>query len=142
MNPLLIGPISEMFGKVMDKIWPDPEKKAQAQLELMKMQQAGDFKELETTLLLAQGQMKINEVEAASASIFTSGWRPAVGWVCATGLGYQILLRPLGGWVAMEWFHWTSLPPPLEMDSLMTLLFGLLGLGGYRTYEKVRGVTK
>lgn len=142
MNPLLLSPIFDMFGKVMDKIWPDPEKKAQAHLELMKMQQAGDFKELESNLLLAQGQMDINKVEAGSASLFTSGWRPAVGWVCALGLFYQMFLRPLLGWGAMQWFGWTDLPPALELDTLMTLLFGMLGLGAYRSFEKVKGVAK
>lgn len=142
MNPILFGPILDLFTKALDKVWPDPEKKAQLQLELAKMQQAGDFKELEATLAMAQGQMDINKVEAASASGFTSGWRPAIGWICASGLGYQVLLRPVGGWVALNWLHWTSLPPALEMDSLMSLLFGMLGLGAYRTYEKVKGVTK
>lgn len=142
MNPLIFGPIMDLFSKVADKIWPDPEKKAQAQLELLKMQQAGDFKELEANLLLAQGQMDINKVEAGSSSLFTSGWRPAVGWVCASGLGYQLLLRPIGGWIALNWFNWTSLPPALELDTLMSLLFGMLGLGAYRTIEKVKGVTK
>lgn len=142
MNPLILGPIMDLFGKLADKIWPDPEKKAQAQLELLKMQQAGEFKELEANLALAQGQMEINKVEAASPSVFTSGWRPAVGWICASGLGYQVLLRPIGGWIALNWLHWASLPPALEMDSLMSLMFGMLGLGAYRTFEKVKGVTK
>lgn len=142
MNPLILGPIMDLFGKVADKIWPDPEKKAQAQMELLKLQQAGEFKELEASLLLAQGQMDINKVEAANPSLFTSGWRPAIGWVCASGLGYQILIRPIGGWIALNWFHWTSLPPSLEMDTLMSLMFGMLGLGAYRTIEKIKGVSK
>lgn len=142
MNPLLLGPIFDLVGKISDKIWPDPQQKAQAQLELLKMQQAGEFKELEASLLLAQGQMEINKVEAGNTSLFTSGWRPAVGWVCASGLAYQLLLRPIGGWVATNILLWPTLPPPLELDTLMSLLFGMLGLGAYRTIEKVRGVTK
>lgn len=140
MNPLLFGPIMDLFTKVADKIWPDPAKKAEAQLELLKMQQAGEFKELEANLLLAQGQMDINKVEAGSSSLFVAGWRPAVGWVSVLGLFYQFLLRPLGGWVALNWFHWANLPPALETDTLMSLLFGILGLGAYRTVEKIRGV--
>jgi hypothetical protein len=142
MNPLLVGPIMDLFSKVADKIWPDPEKKAQAQLELVKLHQAGEFKELEANLALAQGQMDINKAEASSGNAFAAGWRPAVGWICASGLGYQVLLRPLGGWIAFNWFNWTNLPPALEMDTLMSLLFGMLGLGAYRTFEKVKGVAK
>jgi len=142
MNPLILGPLMGLFEKVTDRFFPDPEKKQQAQLEVLKLAQAGELKELEASLLLAQGQLKINEVEAASPSVFTSGWRPAVGWICATGLGYQVLIRPLGGWIALNWLHWTSLPPALEMDTLMSLLFGMLGLGAYRTFEKIKGVTK
>jgi hypothetical protein len=142
MNPLILGPILGLFEKVTERFFPDPAQKAQAELELIKLHQAGAFKELEANLLLAQGQLKINEVEAASPSAFTSGWRPFIGWVCGAGLGYQILLRPIGGWVALNWFGWTSLPPSLEMETLMTLLFGMLGLGAFRTAEKFKGVTK
>ena len=136
MNPVLISSLFDVVGKVFDRVWPDPEKKAAAQLELMKMQQAGEFKEMETNLQLQLAQIGVNTEEAKSESLFKSGWRPAVGWACVSGLVYQLFLRPLLGWIAINYWHWTQ-PPSLEMETLMTLLFGILGLGAYRTYEKV-----
>lgn len=137
MNSLLAGGLFDVLGKVFDRVFPDPQQKAQAQLELLKMQQAGEFKELDASVQLALGQMEVNKVEAASESTFKSGWRPAIGWVCAFGLLYQLLLRPLLGWAAANYFKW-SMPPSLEMDTLGTLLFGMLGLGAFRTVEKIK----
>lgn len=137
MNSLLAGGLFDVLGKVFDRVFPDPQQKAQAQLELLKMQQAGEFKELDASVQLALGQMEVNKVEAAGESLFKSGWRPAIGWVCAAGLLYQLLLRPLLGWAAQNYLKW-SLPPSLEMDTLGTLLFGMLGLGAYRTVEKIK----
>lgn len=86
------------------------------------------FAEFETRM--AEAQNKVNEVAAASGSVFKSGWRPAVGWVCVIGLFYSALLAPV-------------LKLPLaESEILTTLLFSLLGLGSLRTLEKARGVTK
>ena len=76
---------------------------------------------------MAEAQNRLNEIEAASGSLFKSGWRPAVGWVCVMGLFYSALLAPV-----MQW----ALP---ENDILTTLLFSLLGLGSLRTLEKTRG---
>lgn len=84
------------------------------------------------------GQVELNKIDGASDSFFRSGWRPATGWVCVFGLAYQLLVRPLGGWVMQQLLGWTP-PPSLEVDTLMTLLFGLLGLGAYRTVERIKG---
>ena len=129
MNPLelIVGPLF----KVIDKIIPDPQAKAQMQLELIRLQQSGELAQM-------TGQMEINKVEAASPDLFRGGWRPFIGWICGVGLLYQFLLRPLLGWLSnvQGW----AVPPPLEMDTLLTLLLGMLGLGAYRTAEKVKGV--
>lgn len=138
MNPL-IGPLFDVVGKVFDRVWPDPEKKAAAQMELLKMNQEGDFKQLEADLQLSLAQIDVNKVEAGSESIFKSGWRPYIGWVCGGGLSYQFIVRPILGWVVGNLLHWAP-PPSLEMETLMTLLFGMLGLGAYRSFEKVKGV--
>lgn len=141
MNPLtdsLVGSIVGVAGKVLDKIFPDPIAQASARLELLKLQQSGELEILANEVKLAQMQANVNIEEAKSSSVFVSGWRPAVGWTCAGGLFYQLLFRPIFGWVMQNWLHWNS-PPSLELDTLMTLLFGMLGLGGYRTYEKVKG---
>lgn len=135
MTPL-IEPILDLGGKLIDRLWPNPEDKAKAQLELLKLQQNGDLKQLDAELQLALEQAQTNTAEAQSRTLFVSGWRPCVGWTCSAGMLYQILLRPLLIGFSGHDF------PPLEMDTLMTLLFGLLGLGAYRTVEKLKGVTK
>lgn len=138
MSALLLSLVGNVLPGLLDRIIPDPQKAAEAKLEMLKMAQAGEFKEIDSQVQLALGQMKINEEEAKSESLFKSGWRPAVGWTCVGGLFYQVLVRPLLGWVAVNVWGW-SLPPSLEMDTLGTLLFGMLGLGAYRTVEKVKG---
>jgi hypothetical protein len=142
MTPLVIDGIFGLASKVFDKLFPDPEKKAAAQLELIKLQQAGEFKELEASLQLAQMQADINKVEAGSDSFFKSGWRPFIGWICGLGLAYQFLCRPVMTFLLMVAEVKVQTLPALELDTLMTLLFGLLGLGTLRTAEKLKGVTK
>lgn len=142
MNPLLVGGLFDLAGKVFDKLFPNPEEKAKAQLELIKLQQAGEFKELEANLQLAQMQTEINKVEAGSDNFFKSGWRPFIGWVCGLGLMYQFLFRPIMTFLLMVAEVKVQTLPALELDTLMTLLFGLLGLGTLRTAEKLKGVSK
>jgi hypothetical protein len=133
---ILVGPVT----KILDKVIPDPQAKAQAQLEMLRLNQAGEFKEIDSQLQRDLAQVEINKIEAGSDSFFKSGWRPAVGWTCAGGLAYQILIRPLIGWTCANLWGWTA-PPSLEMDTLLTLLFSMLGLGAYRTAEKIKGAT-
>ena len=90
---------------------------------------------------IAAGQMKINEIEAASAGFFRGGWRPMVGWICASGLAFQFVLRPLLPWVIGIWYHGLAPMPSLDMGTLMTLLSGMLGLGGFRTFEKIKRIS-
>lgn len=139
MTPI-IGGLIEAGLKVLDKVIPDPQAKAAAQLELMRLQQAGEFKDIETDLQLAQMQADVNKVEAASADPFTSRWRPFIGWVCGTALAYQFLLAPILTWVAAMNNHPEIIAPELDMGDLLTLLLGMLGLGGLRTAEKIKGV--
>jgi len=124
----------DIGGKVIDRIWPDPTQAANAKLELFKLQQSGD-------LALIAGQMEINKVEAASASVFTSGWRPAIGWVCGAGFAVQFVIGPLGEWASALAGHPVKFPQ-MDTGTMMPLLFGMLGLGAYRTAEKIQGVTK
>lgn len=93
------------------------------------------------------GQLDINKVEAANPSRFVSGWRPYIGWICGTALGYAFIGQPFLSFVVQVsvWLHsasGTPFPvfPPLDITALMTILTGLLGLGGMRTFEKVKGV--
>jgi hypothetical protein len=137
MSPLF-APVLGLINTVVDRVLPDPQKAAEIKLEILKMEQAGHFKQAELDVQLALGQMDINKVEAANPSVFVSGWRPAAGWAAVSGLFYQVVVRPIGGWIMQQALGW-QMPPSLEIESLMTLLFGMLGLGAYRTYEKVKG---
>lgn len=141
MNPLLLGGLFDLAGKVFDKIFPDPQQAAAAKLEMFKLQQAGELKVLEAETALATGQMEINKVEAASDSFFKSGWRPAVGWICVFGLFYQFVFLPFATFF-LALYEVRAVMPAMDLNTLMTLLFGLLGLGGYRTIEKLKGITK
>jgi hypothetical protein len=138
MNPI-VDAVAGIAKSVIERIWPDPAQQAEAQLKLAQLVQNGELARLTAETDLAKGQIAINQVEAARPSLLVSGWRPAVGWVCVGGLFYQVLVRPLLGWGASNMLGWT-MPPSLELDTLMTLLFGLLGLGAYRTKEKLMGV--
>jgi len=124
--------VLDLGGKIIDKLFPDPAQKAAATLKLMELQQSGD-------LAIIAGQIDLNKIEAANPNMFISGWRPFVGWVCAAGLAMQFLVGPLLAWGSTLMGHPVVLPP-LDMGTLMTLLVGLLGLGGMRTVEKLNNV--
>lgn len=132
----LIGP---SFGKILDKVFPDPAAKAAAQLEVLKLQQQGEFKQLDAELQNNLAQGEVNKIEAADPSLFKSGWRPAVGWVGVFGLAYMVVLRPiLPGLITILGGGTIDLPP-IETNEIVALLSGILGLGGYRTIEKLQG---
>lgn len=131
---LIAGPVLD----IVNKLIPDPVAKAQAQMQLMQLQQNEQFKELDAQLALSAQQTDTNKVEATNASIFVAGWRPFVGWVCGSGLAYQYLFDPMFSWVAAI-NHW-PIPPSLDMSTLITMLGGMLGFGAMRTYEKINGV--
>src|SRR3990167_4140531 len=84
---------------LLDRLIPDPEARARAQLDLMKLQQDGAFKELDAQLQINLAQTEINKVEAASQNGFAAGWSPLAGYMCVAGLGYEFLIRPLLPWV-------------------------------------------
>lgn len=133
---IVAGPVL----KIIDKLIPDPQAKAAAQLEAMKLAQAGEFKDIDAQLQRDLAQIQVNTAEAQSPDFFRSGWRPFVGWICGVGLGVQFLVGPLATWVASLLGHPLAFPE-LDMGTLMTLLAGMLGLGTLRTAEKVKGVS-
>ena len=94
-------------------------------------------KELDPEKLI-ELQTKINAVEAQHRTLFVAGWRPFIGWICGVALAYNFVIRDLFIWVTQT----TEAPPALQMDHLMTVLLGMLGLGGLRTYEKIKGKDK
>jgi glycerol dehydrogenase-like iron-containing ADH family enzyme len=136
MNPLFIGPLSDLIGKVFDKVWPDPEKKASAQMELIRMQQSGE-------LALVQTQLSAILADAQSTDPWTSRARPSFMYVIYTlilmgiPMGFVSAWRPdMAAAVAHGLQMWLAAIP----DSLYTLFgVGYLGYTGSRTIEKLKG---
>lgn len=126
------------LGTLIDKIFPDANAAAEAKLKLFEMQQKGELATLDAELKMALGQIDVNKAEATNSSVFVSGWRPAVGWVCVIGLIYTFIAFPLLVWGSSV--YKIPSPPPLDLGTLITLLGGMLGLGGLRTVEKINGV--
>ena len=87
------------------------------------------------------GQLEITTAEAASPNPFTSGWRPFIGWTCGAGFAVQFVVGPAGEWVCALAGHPVKFPQ-MDQGTMMQLLFGMLGLGAYRTAEKVKGVAR
>ena len=126
-----IGPV----GNILDKFVEDKDQKAKLAHEIATMSE----KHAQEAML---AQLEINKAEAASGSIFKGGWRPAVGWVCAIAFAYHFILKDLIIFGAS--FAGADLPelPEFDMGTLLTVLGGMLGIGGLRTYEKQKGLTK
>lgn len=121
---------------ILDKVIPDPEARAKAQLDLLRLQQEGQFKELDAQLQVNLAQAEINKIEAASQSGYQAGWRPLAGYVCVSGLAYEFLLRPLLPWLMVV----TGVEGVPDLPSLDGVLFeliaGMLGLGTLRTADR------
>lgn len=137
-----IDPISialDIGSKIIDKIWPDPAQKAQAQLELFKLQQSGELAKLTAETDLAKAQISVNQEEAKSSNLFVSGWRPGVGWVCGFAFAYVSIIEPSARFVATVFFHYTGAFPTIDTTITLQVLLGLLGLGSMRSFEKLKG---
>ena len=133
MNPLLLGPILEVGKTLLDRFVPDPEKRREAELEMIRMAADGELRQV-------IAQLEINAREAQHASVFVAGWRPFFGWAGGFGFLYATIGQPLLAWVgAIK--GWPA-PPELNLDLLWVVITGMLGIGGLRTFEKARGVTK
>lgn len=124
--------------QVLDKIIPDPQAAADAKLKALELAQKGDLAALDAELRLALGQLEVNKTEATT-DMFRGGWRPAVGWTCVVGLAYQFILQPVLPWVVALFGAQVPPLPAIDNESLMVLLTGMLGLGGLRTFERVKG---
>lgn len=127
--------------KIIDKIIPDKTAAAAAQAALAQATLNGQLAEIQAEYDNAKSQIDVNKAEAANGSVFVSGWRPFVGWVCGSGLAYQFLVRPIGGAISAALGHPVDFPT-LDMGTLMTMLGGMLGFGAMRTTEKIQGVAR
>ena len=133
MNPLLLAPLLDVGKTLLDRFIPDPEAKRAAEAEFLRMAMDGELKQ-------TIAQLEINAKEAAHPSVFVAGWRPFFGWAGGAGFVYATVLQPLlAWWAAIK--GWPT-PPTLNLDLLWAVVTGLLGIGGLRTFEKTKGVTK
>lgn len=131
--------VLDVGGKLIDRLWPNKADADAAKLKLFELQQSGDLAQLAASVDLAKGQMNINEAEAGNSSLFVSGWRPGVGWVCAAAFAWQFVVAPALTFGFTVAGHVLALPS-FESESLLTVLFGMLGMGGLRTFERIKGV--
>lgn len=149
LNPF--APIFDLIDTAVDKIFPDADAEQKRKADKF-------MAELKGKMTLALGQIETNKVEAAHSSVFVSGWRPFIGWVCGAGLAYSFLVYPLLLWVfgllqASEVIPMfiiakdgakvvVTAPPPVEIGVIFSLVTGMLGLGATRSYEKKQGVAR
>jgi hypothetical protein len=131
MLTALIGPVSNLLGKFIED--KDMKNKLAHEVATMAENHAVE---------LAKGQLDINKIEAGHRSIFVAGWRPFLGWCLSFAMAWHFILAPVTMFVCS--FAGVVIPelPVFDMDSLMTVLLGMLGLGGLRTVEKVKGLSK
>lgn len=124
---------------IIDRIFPDPAERDRAKLELLKQQQAGALDEFRMLFKADEGQIAVNQTEAASGS---GGWRWGAGWLCVVSLGYSWILRDLVVWL-MTWLVPHVPPiPPVNAEAQYGMLMGMLGLGGIRAYDLAKGSRK
>ena len=131
MLDALIGPVTGL----LDKFIPDADERNRLAHEIATMSERHAHE-------LAKGQLEVNKAEAAHKSMFVAGWRPFVGWTGGLALFWHFLGLPVTLFVTA--YMGSDLPelPTFDMQSLMTVLMGMLGLGGLRTYEKMKGVQR
>ena len=136
----ILGGVTDLIG---DMHTSDKEKLG-AEIELRKL--GLESERIEASLLT--GQIDVNKEEAKHASVFVAGGRPAILWVGAVSLGWTYVAHPIMTWLwailqGVGWIDATLPPPPiLDIEALMVLVGGVLGLGGFRSFEKVRGVAR
>ncbi len=130
----MITALIPLIGTVIDRLFPDKTVAEKAKAQLAMLEQNGELQQI-------LGQLEINKEEAKSGNLFIAGWRPFIGWVCGLALCWHYLLLPLllyGNSV----FGLDIVPPAFDLGDLIVVLGGMLGLGGLRTFEKFKGVTK
>lgn len=134
------GDSIKAIGETVDKLFTSDEERLAQKLELVKAENDLKTKILELDTSLALGQIEINKIEATSQELFVSGWRPFIGWICGFALCYAFILEPFLRFAANVVFGYVGSFPIIDLGELWPILLGMLGLGGLRTYEKVKGV--
>ena len=130
----LLPSLLPVVGDVLDRFFPNKEEKEKAAREI-------EAKLAEHLAKIDLAQLEVNKQEAAHRCIFIAGWRPFVGWTCGLALFYTYVAQPIAMFVMAQTGDLVQLPH-LDLSTMMPVLLGMLGLGGLRTYEKFKGVTK
>jgi len=131
MLEALIGPVTGL----LDKFIEDKDQKARLAHEIATMAE----KHAQESAL---AQIEVNKTEAAHRNMWVAGWRPFIGWICGAAMAWHFLLFPIAVSVAGMLGYPVPELVDFDMDSLMTVLLGMLGLGGLRTFEKTKGLAK
>lgn len=108
--------------------------------KVQELAQRMEIAALEADKAVLQGQVELNKIDAEKGGLFRAGWRPFLGWVCGLAFAYQFLFRPVAPWLFDVLGFQAQVLPEVELGTMMPLLFGMLGLGGMRTFEKVKGL--
>jgi len=118
---------------ILDKVLPDANQAQEAKARILAMQDKAELDQI-------AGQIQTNIEEAKNPNVFVSGWRPMVGWVCATALGYAAIAEPVLRFVATVGYGYQGTFPVIDTDLTLQILGGILGLGAFRSFEKHKGV--
>ena len=124
----LVGPVTGL----LDKFVEDKDQKNALAHEISTMAERHSQEQM-------LAQLEVNKAEAASSSIFVSGWRPATGWVCVLGMAGNFIVTPFANFV-LALLEVQVFIPLVPLDTMLPVLLGMLGLGGLRTLEKAKGV--
>jgi len=130
----LIPGLLPVVGDVLDRFFPNKEEKAKAQREI-----ASRLTDHLAHIDIAQ--IQVNQQEATHRNLFVAGWRPFIGWSCGLALFYTYLAQPVITFVLVQQGQYVDLPP-VDLGAMMPVLLGMLGLGGLRSWEKAKGITK
>lgn len=138
MSPLLVPMLGDALRAILDRTLPDPAARREAEAKLRELERDGTFAD-RAGLAVQLAQAEANKADAG-AGIFRAGWRPFAGWVCGAALAVQFVAGPLLEWGAAATGH--PVPPLPKLDAVLwELLAAMLGLGGLRTVEKIKGRT-
>lgn len=127
-----ISTVLDIGGKILDRVIPDANARDKAKEELAKAINDQDFQ-------ITMAQIAVNAEEAKSDNLFKSGWRPSVGWICSFAFALHFVVLPILN-IGLVGSGYKAITIPFDMDTLFTVLGGLLGLGGLRTVEKMKGI--
>jgi hypothetical protein len=130
----LLGNLIEPVTGILDKFIEDKDTKNKLAHEISTMAERHAQE-------LAKGQLEINKTEAASRNIFVAGWRPFIGWVCGVAMAYNYVAQPMLIFGLAQADYLVALPA-IDLSEMMPVLLGMLGLGGLRSFEKFKGLSK